>query len=109
MIFFDVTKSSSIRHRSGLARMSERLREELGQSAEAAPWTELESRARGEDWFVTAELFSEAERPGFGEFLRKPNCRTAAIFADAIPMKQPHTTCASNAERPTAARSASGD
>jgi len=92
MIFFDVTKSSSIRHRSGLARMSERLREELGQSAEAAPWTELETRVRKKDWFVTAELFSEAERPGFGEFLRKPNCRTAAIFADAIPMKHPHIT-----------------
>jgi glycosyltransferase involved in cell wall biosynthesis len=41
---------------------------------------------------VTTELFSESERPGFGEFLRKPTCRTAAIFADAIPMKHPHIT-----------------
>src|SRR5687767_8404102 len=92
MIFFDVTKSKSIRHRSGLARLSERLREELGGQAQEAAWTEIRDRARAEDWFVTTELFSESERPGFGEFLRKPTCRTAAIFADAIPMKHPHIT-----------------
>lgn len=92
MIFFDVTKSKSIRHRSGLARLSERLRQELGDRAQEATWTEIRDRARPEDWFVTTELFSETERPGFNEFLRKPTCRTAAIFADAIPMKHPAIT-----------------
>ena len=29
MIYFDVTKSGAVRHRSGLARLGERLREEL--------------------------------------------------------------------------------
>ena len=92
MIFFDVTKSSSVRHRSGLARLGERLREELGAQAHAASWTEIRDRANGTDWFVTAELFSDAERPGFGEFLRSGRCRTAAIFADAIPLKHPKIT-----------------
>lgn len=72
--------------------MSERLREELGDNACAAAWTEIRDRAKADDWFVTTELFSEVERPGFSEFLRKPTCHTAAIFADAIPMKFPHIT-----------------
>jgi glycosyltransferase involved in cell wall biosynthesis len=92
MTFFDVTKSSSARHRSGLVRLGERLREELGENAQAAAWTEVQPRAGADDWFVTTELFSEGERPGFSEFLRKRTCRTAAIFADAIPMKLPHIT-----------------
>ncbi len=92
MIFFDITKSGSVRHRSGLARMSERLREELGDQATAATWQEVRERARAEDWFVTTELFSERERPGFGDFLRQPPCHTAAVFADAIPMKHPQIT-----------------
>ena len=92
MILFDITKSASVRHRSGLARMSERLRDELGASASALAWTEARDRAKGGDWFVTAELFSEVERPGFGAFVRSRTCRTAAIFLDAIPMKHPHIT-----------------
>jgi glycosyltransferase involved in cell wall biosynthesis len=92
MIFFDITKSGSVRHRSGLARMSERLREELGDQAKAATWQEVRERARPEDWFVTTELFSERERPGFGDFLRHAPCHTAAVFADAIPMKHPQIT-----------------
>jgi glycosyltransferase involved in cell wall biosynthesis len=92
MIFFDVTKSSAIRHRSGLARLSERLREELGVDAQAASWKDVRDRAKADDWFVTTELFSEAERPGFTEFLDRRTCRTAAIFADAIPMKHPQIT-----------------
>lgn len=92
MIYFDVTKSANVRHRSGLARLNERLRVGLGAEAAAASWTEARDRAKPEDWFVTSELFSEQERPGFGEFLRGGSCRTAAIFADAIPIKHPHIT-----------------
>ena len=92
MIYFDITKSGSVRHRSGLARMSERLRQELGAQAQAASWTEVKGKARPEDWFVTTELFSEAERPGFAAFLKSPPCHTAAVFADAIPLKFPHIT-----------------
>jgi len=92
MIWFDITKTGSVRHRSGLARMSERLREELGASASALTWMKARERATAGDWFVTSEQFSEDERPGFGEFVRSRRCRTAAIFADAIPLKFPHIT-----------------
>ncbi len=92
MIFFDTTKTGAAKHRSGLARMSERLRRELGREAQAGSWTEGRERLGKEDWFVTSELFSEIERPGIGEFVRSRRCRTAAIFADAIPMKHPHIT-----------------
>lgn len=92
MIYFDITKTGSVRHRSGLARLSVRLREELGAAAAGLSWTEARDRAGPRDWFVTTELFSEAERPGFGDFLRSKRCRTAAVFADAIPLKHPQIT-----------------
>jgi glycosyltransferase involved in cell wall biosynthesis len=92
MIFFDITKTQNVRHRSGLARMSERLRTELGAAASAANWQEIRERAGARDWFVTSELFAEYERPGMSEFVRSRRCRTAAIFADAIPIKHPTIT-----------------
>jgi glycosyltransferase involved in cell wall biosynthesis len=92
MIYFDVTKTAAVRHRSGLARLSERLRDELGAEARPIAWTEAHDCAAAGDWFVTTELFSEAERPGFTAFLRSRRCRTAAVFADAIPLKLPHVT-----------------
>lgn len=92
MIYFDITKTGAARHRSGLARMSERLRDELGAEACGLPWEEIRARIRPEDWFVTSEQFSERERPGFAEFVRARGGRTAAIFADAIPLKHPHIT-----------------
>jgi glycosyltransferase involved in cell wall biosynthesis len=92
MIFFDTTKSASVRHRSGLARLSERLRQELGASAREGTWNDIRTQVQRDDWFVTTELFSEAERPGFTAFLQTPGCHTAAIFADAIPMKHPQIT-----------------
>jgi glycosyltransferase involved in cell wall biosynthesis len=92
MIHFDITKAGGSRHRSGLTRMSERLRAELGGAAAAGGWKEAQRRAKAGDWFVTAEQFSAAERPGFEEFLRARPCRMAAIFADAIPLKFPEIT-----------------
>lgn len=92
MIYFDVTKTAAVRHRSGLARLSARLREEWGAAATAMPWTTARDAAGRDDWFVTTELFSELERPGFTAFLEGRTCRTAAVFADAIPLKLPHVT-----------------
>ena len=60
MILFDVTKSRSVRHRSGLARLSERLRDELGSETAGVTWLEAQERAAKDDWFVTSELFAEA-------------------------------------------------
>jgi glycosyltransferase involved in cell wall biosynthesis len=92
MIFFDVTKTGAATHRSGLTRVSARLADGLGAAARAVEWREAARAAGTGDWFLTAELFSEAERPGFGEFLAAKTCRRAAIFHDAIPLKHPHIT-----------------
>lgn len=100
MIFFDVTKAGNAAHRSGLTRVSSRVREALGASAAPVTWdartrslrgaTDAMSRER--HWFLTVELFSEEERPGFSDFIASRVCRTAAVFHDAIPLKHPHIT-----------------
>jgi len=100
MIYFDVTKAARSGHRSGLQRVSARLGEALGEAATEVTWDEgLKDHRKLErvnprvgDWLVTAEVFSEDERPGFGDFIRSGRVRTAAIFHDAIPLKFPHTT-----------------
>jgi glycosyltransferase involved in cell wall biosynthesis len=92
MIFFDVTKSASAGHRSGLTRVSARLRDELGAAMQPVVWSDWNRVAAKDDWFLTCELFSEAERPGFWDFLENPPCRLAAVFHDAIPLKLPHVT-----------------
>jgi len=100
MIFLDVTKTGRAGHRSGLTRVSGRLQGELGDAAKPVGWKEgfkweggrRPAPMRTDDWLVTAELFSEPERPGIREYLRNPPCRTAAIFHDAIPLKHPHIT-----------------
>lgn len=103
MIWFDVTKSGSARHLSGLMRLSARLRDELGAAVRPVSW---DARRRGwreaggrrpvtpaaADWLVTVEQFNEAERPGFRDFLRARPCRLAAVFCDAIPLQHPHIT-----------------
>lgn len=90
MIFFDTTKTGGASHRSGLTRVSTRLRAGLGDLASGGTWNEISPRS--EDWFLTSELFSEEERPGFTAFLEARRCRLAAIFHDAIPLKHPHIT-----------------
>ncbi|HTQ29906.1 MAG TPA: glycosyltransferase [Opitutaceae bacterium] len=92
MIFFDVTKSAAAGHHSGLVRVSARLRDELGAGVTPVNWESWNRTAEKTDWFLTAELFSEAERPGFWEFIKNPPCRLAAIFHDAIPLKLPRVT-----------------
>jgi len=103
MIYFDVTKMGAARHQSGLMRLSGRLREELGAAVRPVRWEKRRRAWRdaadggpvffsGADWLLTAELFSEPERPGFWEFLRRRPCRLAAIFCDAIPLQHPHIT-----------------
>jgi glycosyltransferase involved in cell wall biosynthesis len=92
MIWFDQTKAAQAGHRSGLTRVSTRLREELGAAATGVAWGSWNRAAKAGDWFLTAELFCEAERPEFWAFLRQPPCRLAAIFHDAIPLKHPAIT-----------------
>jgi glycosyltransferase involved in cell wall biosynthesis len=92
MIYFDVTKTASARHASGLVRVSHRLGAELGSAAQWVKWGSWNRRMQPDDWYLTAELFSANEHPGFEEFLRAHGGRTAAIFHDAIPLERPHTT-----------------
>jgi glycosyltransferase involved in cell wall biosynthesis len=103
MIYFDVTKSGAARHQSGLMRLNARLREELGAAATPVLWAggkggwwrsggRVPVRFLPSDWLFTAELFSEAERPGFWDFLHARPCRLGAMFADAIPLRHPQIT-----------------
>ncbi|HVZ65763.1 MAG TPA: glycosyltransferase [Lacunisphaera sp.] len=103
MIYYDTTKMGSARHRSGLMRLTSRLLEELGSSITQVRWdgragTFVTGKPAApvpfgrEDWLLTVEMFSEAERPGFTDFLRHPPCRLAAMFHDAIPVRWPHIT-----------------
>jgi glycosyltransferase involved in cell wall biosynthesis len=109
MIYYDTTKMGAARQRSGLTRVSSRLREEFGGAVTEVAW----EAGRGfvgegertpvvfkpEDWLFTVELFSEAERPGLGEFIRRPPCRLAAMFHDAIPLRWPHITWPQSVQR----------
>jgi glycosyltransferase involved in cell wall biosynthesis len=99
MIYFDVTKSGSASHRSGLTRVSSRLLAALGPRAVPVVWDRggLRAATTGKPvapapsgWFLTPELFSADERPGFAAWLDARPCRLAAIFHDAIPLKFPH-------------------
>ena len=100
MIFLDVTKTGRAAHRSGLMRVTTRLRASLATSAvemiwgpKGPSWPRTVVRApQPNDWLLTAELFSEEERPGFSNFLANRPCRLAGIFHDAIPLKHPQTT-----------------
>jgi len=99
MILFDTTSASSWKHASGLARVSRRLLEELGPAARAAQWPVVPAKAGPNDWILTPELFSEAERPGLTAFLEKRTFRIAAIYHDAIPIKHPLITWPKSVER----------
>lgn len=99
MISFDVTKSATASHRSGLMRVSARLQETFGEAATPVRWETWHRQLGPQDWFLTAELFSEEERPGFTAFLRNGQGRKAAIFHDAIPLKHPHITWPQSVKR----------
>jgi glycosyltransferase involved in cell wall biosynthesis len=99
MIYFDTTKTGRSGQRSGLNRVSARLRESLGDAAQEVIWRSGLRTPDGkpivpgaDDTFLTSELFSESERPGFSDFVASRTCRLAAIFHDAIPLQHPHIT-----------------
>lgn len=107
VIGFDVTKVSGQRHRSGLTRVSERLRGELAAVPDVAlrevvwharrrTWIGRDTGRpmvlRDGEWILTPELFSEEERPGFTAWLSGNGARAAAIYHDAIPLRFPSIT-----------------
>jgi glycosyltransferase involved in cell wall biosynthesis len=110
MIYYDTTKMGAAKHRSGLMRLSSRIREELGSLVTEVAWnTEARMFVTGSkrvrvpfattDWLLSVEQFSEAERPGFRAFLADPPCRLAAMFHDAIPVRWPHITWPQSVQR----------
>jgi glycosyltransferase involved in cell wall biosynthesis len=107
VIYFDTTKTGTAKHRSGLMRVSSRLREELGGVVAPVRWddgfrTDTDRAPvvfKPGDWLLTVELFSEAERPGFSAFVHRPPCRLAAVFHDAIPLRFPHITWPQSVQR----------
>ncbi|HZZ57266.1 MAG TPA: glycosyltransferase [Opitutaceae bacterium] len=95
MIWLDVTKTADARHKSGLTRVTTRLAEELGGAARRHGWPRRGGwKGEGErsDWYVTAEVFAPAERPGFERLLHDRPLGLAAIFHDAIPLELPDVT-----------------
>jgi glycosyltransferase involved in cell wall biosynthesis len=92
MIAFDVTRTAAAVHFSGLTRVGRRLREELGAAAAPVSWGQGDWARGGDGWFLTTELFSEEERPGFGAFLAARRRKCAAVFHDAIPLRFPDIT-----------------
>jgi glycosyltransferase involved in cell wall biosynthesis len=101
VIYFDTTNTRCARHHSGLVRVARRLLCALGEEARPVFWKNGRWQAgddgaftgfKGADWLLTAELFSEEERPGITEFLARKSVRTAAIFHDAIPLRLPDVT-----------------
>ena len=110
MIYFDNTRWGKAKHRSGLMRLTSRIREEMGGGVTIVAW---DGDKRGfvigkkrepvkfaaSDWLLTVEQFNEAERPGFWGFLRNPPCRLAAMFHDAIPVRWPHITWPQSVQR----------
>src|SRR6478736_9247051 len=97
------------KHRSGLMRLSSRIREELGSVVTEVTWKRgafaladdpgQVAPLKPADWLLTVEQFSEAERPGFRAFLENPPCRLAAMFHDAIPVRWPHITWPQSVQR----------
>ena len=103
MIYYDTTKMGAAKHRSGLMRLSSRIREELGSVVTEVHWSgkmrcwclpgSVDDLAlKPDDWLLTVEQFCEADRPGFRDFVAQPPCRLAAMFHDAIPVRWPHIT-----------------
>ena len=97
-IYYDVTKARSSRHISGLIRVSRRLLAELKTlpdvQVSVVVWSAkrrclVDARSSrppqpvpGEHYFIP-ELFSEKERPGFGQFLEDAPFHTVALNHDA--------------------------
>jgi len=109
VIYYDVTKMAEARQKSGLTRVSSRLREELGDAVREVIWAKesfvfADEPARKvefqkQDWLLTVELFSAAERPGFAVWMERRECRSAAMFYDAIPLRFPHVTWPQSVQR----------
>jgi len=92
MIWFDNTKVARVSHHSGLMRVSTQLQQRLGAEVTSVVSLDWVGQATTGDWFITADIFTPTERPGWADLLDQRPCRLAAIFHDAIPLKFPQIT-----------------
>jgi len=109
VIYWDVTKTGSGSHKSGINRVSERLLDSLSvlPSVSLVPvvWSQRtrkfilfdkkrEPLETGEpsSFFVSCEVFCEAERVGFEDWLKAFRGKGCLIFHDAIPLQFPEFT-----------------
>lgn len=114
-IAWDVTNACAARYHSGLLRVARQLgrafqqllgpdftwvawdrrrRTFLSAANQAFPDLRFETpyQPSNESFFVTSELFSEKERPGFSEWLKRNPGKSAAIVHDLIPIRHPDIT-----------------
>ena len=106
-LYFDVTKTASARQLSGLTRVSRKLMHALGSllGTELIPvvWVARRRYFRCEshnrvltlterDVFLTPEVFSSDDRPGYFKSLEDSGVFSAAVFHDAIPIHYPEIT-----------------
>ncbi|MCF7687574.1 MAG: glycosyltransferase family 4 protein [Cephaloticoccus sp.] len=92
MIWLDNTKAVRASHHSGLLRVAGELQLRLGGFATGVAGLDWVKQAEDQHWFLTAEIFTPDERPGWADLLVERPCRMAAIFHDAIPLKLPGIT-----------------
>ena len=105
MLLWDSTKTGEKRYpASGLKRVADRLLKELqaaGQPVLPLKWDGNKrmfldlahhNPAPKSGTFITPEIFSEYDRPGFRDWANSFPGRKVAIFHDAIPFRLPHVT-----------------
>ena len=109
IIYWDVTKTGFSKIKSGINRVSSRLMhsvtEELKGAVIPVVWNSrkcdfetldkpkrLIGRADDLSCFLTVEVFSEEERPGFTAWLKRFRGMTSIVFHDAIPLQYPEFT-----------------
>lgn len=110
IIYWDVTKTGFSKIKSGINRVSNRLKDAVTNELQSncvvpvlwnnkkADFETLDKPKRSIGKadeltvFVTVEVFSEEERPGFNQWLRSFMGMTCIIFHDAIPLQYPEIT-----------------
>ena len=105
LLLWDSTKTGEKKYpASGIKRVAERLLAELDSAGQKVVLVKWDKRERTfisredrqpipeEGIFLTLEIFSENDRPGFRKWAHRFTGQKIAIFHDAIPIRLPHIT-----------------
>ena len=115
MLYWDLTNLKKSNHHSGLNRASQIFFNEfqkiIPNDVRPIYWNALRknfifstfalhpTQLTEKDYYFTADVFSELERPGFEKWLAQSPCKKAAIFHDSIPLKAPDITWPNSVKR----------